>query len=284
MDLCYAITMKAVDKIWFIALLFCVTMVGSSARGAGFTFTHNLTLGTRGDDVSALQQFLIAGGFLKIPAPTGYFGPVTGIALGAWQASAGISPATGFFGPVSRGKINAAAVSAPPVASGTAVATTSAAVADSANGFPVRLKIPKLNIDAGFQYTGLKSDGTMEIPNNIVDAGWYTGSARPGEKGVAIITGHVAQIRGGVLTKPGVFGDLNTLSAGDKLYVLNDKGESIMFVVRESRTYDPAAAATDVFKSTDGGVHLNLITCEGSWQPAQLSYTKRLIVFTDIAQ
>ncbi|MGC9599377.1 MAG: class F sortase [Minisyncoccia bacterium] len=166
----------------------------------------------------------------------------------------------------------------------TTVGTTGAMIAKNEDGSPVRLIIPKLNIDAGFQYTGLKSDGTMEVPSNIYDVGWFTGSARPGERGVAIITGHIAQIRKGVVTKLGVFNDLNELSAGDKLYVLNDKGESATFTVRESRSYDPSADAIDVFTSTDGGAHLNLITCEGSWNQAQLSYTQRLVVFTDAAQ
>lgn len=289
--------MKVLSKISFIALLLCVAMVGTSAGAAGFTFTRNLTVGISGNDVSALQQFLITGGFLKIPTPTGYFGPLTRTALGMWQTAVGIYPSAGFFGPISRGRISATVPTVVPqtpiavipvqstvITPTTAVRTTSVTVANNKNGSPVRLKIPKLNIDAGFQYVGLKPDGVMEIPNNIVDVGWFTGSVRPGDKGVAIITGHVAQIRGGILTKLGVFSGLNELRVGDKLYVLNDKGESIVFVVRESRAYDPTADATDVFTSTDGGVHLNLITCEGTWNPAQLSYSQRLVVFTDAAR
>ncbi|MGC9603510.1 MAG: sortase [Minisyncoccia bacterium] len=294
--------MRISNKILLIALVLCVSVVQASASGgtslstvptADFTFTRNLALGIRGDDVSALQQFLIAGGFLEILAPTGYFGPLTRTALGAWQASIGVYPSVGFFGPISRGKINASLEPTPidatrvPGTVGTTtttVATTSMAVVNNGDGLPERFKIPKLNVDAGFQYTGLKPDGTMEIPTNIVDVGWFTGSPRPGEKGSSIITGHVAQIRGGVMTKPGVFSNLSNLQAGDKLYVINDKGESIAFVVRESRSYDPAADATDVFTSSDGGAHLNLITCEGTWNPAQLSYSQRLVVFTDLVQ
>jgi peptidoglycan hydrolase-like protein with peptidoglycan-binding domain len=92
------------NKIWFIALLLCVFMAGSSARGAGFTFTRNLTIGIRGDDVFALQQFLITGDFLKISSPTGYFGPLTRAALGKWQASAGVYPPAGFFRTYFKGK------------------------------------------------------------------------------------------------------------------------------------------------------------------------------------
>ena len=87
-----------------------------------------------------------------------------------------------------------------------------------------------------------------------------------------------------MVTKPGVFSNLYELRTGDKLSIVNDKGETINFVVREVRSYDPVADATAVFTSTDGGAHLNLITCEGVWKQAQLSYTQRLVVFTDAVQ
>lgn len=68
----------------------------------GYNFTRDLTVGSKGDDVSALQQILIEGGYLKIAAPTGYFGSLTKTALAAWQKANGISPASGYFGPKSR--------------------------------------------------------------------------------------------------------------------------------------------------------------------------------------
>lgn len=166
----------------------------------------------------------------------------------------------------------------------TTVAVTSVAATTTSDGSPMRLIIPELNVVAGFQYNGLAADGTMEIPDNIIDVGWYTGSPRPGERGNAIITGHVAQIRKSVVTKQGVFYNLSQLRQGDKLYVINDKGESVTFVVRESRLYDPAADATDVFTSSDNGAHLNIITCEGAWNQDQLSYSQRLVIFTDAVQ
>lgn len=294
--------MKLFNKNFFIAFILGVFVIGSSVGGEVFlsstfaadpTFTHNLTLGMRENDVAILQQFLIAGGFLKINTPTKYFGSLTKKALGAWQVSVGIRPSIGFFGPISREKINTAVQQAPinvvqlQDAIGTttiAVATTSTAVINNQNGLPVRLKIPKINVDAGFQYNGLESDGTMKIPTNVVDVGWFTGSPRPGEKGIAVITGHVSQIRGGVLTKPGVFSNLNELRVGDKLYIVNDKAETMTFIVRESRNYDPSADATDVFISKDDGAHLNIITCEGTWNQALLSYSQRLVIFADILE
>lgn len=158
-----------------------------------------------------------------------------------------------------------------------AISTTSV----PATGLPVRLVIPKLGVDAGFQYDGLTASGTMETPNNVFDVGWYTGSALPGEKGVAIVIGHVAQVRKSVVTIKGVFGDLGALVAGDTFYVVNGRGATSTFMVRESRSYDPAADTADVFTSSDGGAHLNFVTCEGTWNQSQLEYTQRLVVFAD---
>lgn len=295
--------MKITNTNWFIVLLVCLLATGniasaqnitSNQSGTGFTFTRNLTVGVTGSDVSALQQFLIDTGFLKTVAPTAYFGPLTRTALGEWQKVADINPNVGFFGPLSRARMNgifhsvpqdAIAVPGIVVPTTTPAATTSVPVAtQSTNGSPARLRIPSLNVDAGFQFNGLKSDGTMEIPDNITDIGWYTGSPRPGEKGNAIVTGHVAQIRRSVVTKPGVFFNLSQLRQGDTLFVQNDKGVTTTFVVRESRLYDPNADATDVFTSKDDRAHLVLITCEGTWNQDLLSYSQRLVVFADAAQ
>lgn len=142
-------------------------------------------------------------------------------------------------------------------------------------GSPVRLKIPKIHVDAAVEYVGLAPDGTMEVPNDTVDVGWFDLGPRPGEKGSAVIAGHFNGSHG----ETGVFSDLDKLKAGDTLYVQDDQGKSLTFVVRGSRVYTPGYA-DDVFGSGDG-THLNLITCEGSWDAVNKSYSKRLVVFTD---
>lgn len=73
------------------------------------SFTRNLTVGSKGTDVSALQQVLINGGFLKVAAPTAFFGPMTKTALVAWQKAHSVSPASGYFGPLTRTAMGGAA-------------------------------------------------------------------------------------------------------------------------------------------------------------------------------
>src|SRR6185295_10244001 len=48
---------------------------GSSTTS--YNFTRDLTVGSTGADVKALQQLLIAKGFLSLSVPTTYFGALT---------------------------------------------------------------------------------------------------------------------------------------------------------------------------------------------------------------
>lgn len=82
---------------------------GSSASSASATFTKDLTMGSSGAEVTALQNWLISKGFSIAAGATGYFGGQTQAAVAKWQASAGITPAAGYFGAKSRAVANASA-------------------------------------------------------------------------------------------------------------------------------------------------------------------------------
>ena len=142
-------------------------------------------------------------------------------------------------------------------------------------GLPTFLTIPTINIQANIQDLGINSDGEMDIPNNIIDVGWFKFGSRPGEKGSAVIAGHFDGENG-----KGVFANLNKLKEGDKLYIKDNNGISFVFVVRESHIYDPGYVE-EVFNLNDSS-HLNLITCDGVWDENKKSYSKRLVVFADL--
>jgi hypothetical protein len=69
---------------------------------------RDLTLGATGDDVVALQNYLInrlkgpRAQSLGMVGATGTFGPLTAAALAEYQSFVGISPATGYFGTLTR--------------------------------------------------------------------------------------------------------------------------------------------------------------------------------------
>ncbi|MFA6194125.1 MAG: class F sortase [Patescibacteria group bacterium] len=149
--------------------------------------------------------------------------------------------------------------------------------ASTSPGLPVRLKIPKIKVNAAFESVGLTPKGAVGVPKNFSNVAWFNISPRPGENGSAVVTGHYGRKNG----KGSVFDNLHKLRPGDKLYVQDNKGATAVFVVRESRRYDPKANVSDIFNVNDGKVHLNLITCEGVWDPSLKSYSRRLVVFTD---
>jgi len=94
---------------------------------AAQTFSANLTVGSKGADVVALQTVLVNAGNLTMPAGVsmGYFGSRTKAAVQAYQASKGV-PSTGFVGPLTRAALNAGGPSAyvPPASSGCPVGYT----------------------------------------------------------------------------------------------------------------------------------------------------------------
>ncbi len=98
-----------------IAGIALASVMGLAASGIAFAQTTNMTMddttsvhsnfgiGSHGDEVRALQEFLEAKGFLTLPGNStkGYFGGITKRALAEYQASVGL-PATGFFGNLTR--------------------------------------------------------------------------------------------------------------------------------------------------------------------------------------
>ncbi|KKR23804.1 MAG: Peptidase C60 sortase A and B [Candidatus Yanofskybacteria bacterium GW2011_GWD2_39_48] len=144
-------------------------------------------------------------------------------------------------------------------------------------GLPVRLRMPSIDTDAIVEHLGITPDGIMDTPKNIDNVAWFNLGPRPGEIGSAVIAGHYGWKNG----KASIFINLYKLKKGDKLYVEDDKGVAISFIVRETRKYDQKADASGVFSSSDGRSRLNLITCEGDWDKVSKSYPERLVVFTE---
>ena len=86
------------------------------------TFLTDLTMGAKGDEVIALQKFLVTGGYLVVPkgVPMGYFGTLTKNAVIKWQKAKGIRPSLGYVGPKSRAILGATATPAIVASSGAA--------------------------------------------------------------------------------------------------------------------------------------------------------------------
>ncbi|MFA5023046.1 MAG: peptidoglycan-binding protein, partial [Candidatus Paceibacterota bacterium] len=98
------------------------------------TITKTLTLGSRGEEVEALQQYLIDEGLLDWDGALGYFGNLTKKAVIEWQKANDVSPASGLFGPLSRAALAALAEAAPVVTPGTPGSTGTVFTPDQSDG------------------------------------------------------------------------------------------------------------------------------------------------------
>lgn len=273
-------------------------------------FTRDLSIGMNGDDIGVLQRFLNShSAQVSTSGPgspgneTNYFGERTRAATALWQKIVGVSPSVGYFGPKSRARMNSlteelaqgekpssllsSSSSMSSISNGSLPAdflsieafSESALIATdrSLSGLPIRLSISRINIDSAIEHLGLTTEGAIDAPKGPVNTAWFNLSPRPGEIGTAVISGHF----GWKDDIPAVFDNLHKLTKGDNLSIKDEKGVITVFVVRELRTYGENDNASEVFGSSDGRAHLNLITCQGIWSKTKKSYPNRLVVFTD---
>ena len=138
---------------------------------------------------------------------------------------------------------------------------------------PRRLKIPAVGIDAGVEFVGLTADGTMDAPKDSSKVAWYRLGPKPGERGNAVLAGHVDW--GG---KTAVFWRLNELKPGDLVEVTAVDDRKYQFVVQSQQWFDAdGAPVEDVFGQADSP-QLTLITCGGVFDRKTRQYLSRLVV------
>lgn len=143
---------------------------------------------------------------------------------------------------------------------------------------PLRLLVPSVNIDAAVQKVGLSKKGNMAVPTNFTDAGWYKYGTLPGAQGSAVIDGHVDN----ALSLDGVFKHLNDVNIGDSVFVYNENGEKLEFIVIKKEMYSKSDVPMEEIFNKTGGSYLNIITCAGDWVQADKNYDHRLVVYTEL--
>lgn len=149
---------------------------------------------------------------------------------------------------------------------------------EPAVGRPSNLIIRRLRINTPIEPLGILPSGNLDTPKDPLQAGWWKGSAKPGEEGTAVIDGHM-----NVEGKPAIFYKLDTVRVGDAVIVQGSDGKRRTFIVRETKIYDVETAPLDrIFKGSKDGKYLNLITCAGQWDDALGHYDKRLIVYAEM--
>jgi LPXTG-site transpeptidase (sortase) family protein len=146
-----------------------------------------------------------------------------------------------------------------------------------APNLPRGIYIDKLNIAARVLPMGVNADGSMQAPLGIYDAGWYSGSVRPGETGAMVLNGHSSGP-----TRQGLFGRLDTLKVGDE--VVLEKGDMVRLKYKVMLIETVPLAEVDMHKVSlpfgTAASGLNIYTCTGKWLPEKNTFDHRTIVYT----
>src|SRR5262249_51189690 len=145
---------------------------------------------------------------------------------------------------------------------------------------PAQFTIPVLGVTATIEHVGLDKDSNMDIPKDYHNVAWFKPGTIPGNPGNAAIDGHLDWY--GV--PQAVFFYIGTLKPGDRVYVRDDRGRDRAFVVtKQGECSWQNCPLREIFGPTTG-VHLNLITCSGTFSRTSGQYDKRLVVYTEAAR
>lgn len=141
---------------------------------------------------------------------------------------------------------------------------------------PIRVRIPAIGVDSGLIRLGLKRDGTLQVPPNGFPAGWFTGAPTPGERGPAVIAGHVHWSG-----RAGVFARLAQLKPGDTIVVSRQDHSNAVFRVNRVQQYPKTSFPSAAVYGDIDRAGLRLITCGGlDYESAK--YEANLVVFADL--
>jgi len=205
-------------------------------------------------------QFALSAAIVMVLAITGY------VSVDTWLTNRSVEQLAG--GPAVAGVVS----STDAAVEGTDDAPISSEVFNAytvAPNKPRYLRIDSLDVAARVLPMSVNNKGAIQAPVNVFDAGWYTGSATPGEVGAAFIDGHAAgQLR------EGLFGYLDTLQNGDEMTIEMGDGTTYRYRVVHMETVPREGLNMRTALLPHGNVlrGLNLMTCIGTYIPEQNTY------------
>ncbi|GLI02338.1 class F sortase [Phytohabitans aurantiacus] len=144
---------------------------------------------------------------------------------------------------------------------------------------PTSIVIPSINLRAALDEIGMLPDGRMEVPpyERAHRAAWYRLGPSPGERGSAVIVGHVDSKKA-----VAVFWYLTRVQPGDPVEVIRQDGDTAVFTVSSVEQFAKSHFPSDrVFADVDVPV-LRLVTCGGPYDADRHAYADNVVVFASM--
>jgi hypothetical protein len=142
---------------------------------------------------------------------------------------------------------------------------------------PVRLAIPALGMSVPMSILGLNADGSVQVPSGTTQPGWFGLGPAPGQVGSSVVLGHVDSDAG-----EGIFFELRTLAAGDRVYVTLADGLTPVFAVNSVAMYAKDQFPAQRVYGSHGSSSLQLVTCGGVFDHQTGSYLSNVVVYSSL--
>jgi sortase (surface protein transpeptidase) len=139
---------------------------------------------------------------------------------------------------------------------------------------PYTLTIKSIGVSTTVEQVGVDKQGNMAIPADPKNVGWYGSGAAPGERGNAVIDGHLDWYG----MPEGPFFRLNSLKAGDEIDLYALDGTTMVFKVTGPASSVPAGSKPSGLFRSGGNATMTLITCGGDWDASKQTYSERQLV------
>jgi hypothetical protein len=147
-------------------------------------------------------------------------------------------------------------------------------VVDREAARPLRIRIPAIAVSARVVSLEREPDRTMETPKNFDNTGWYEPGSEPGERGPAVIAGHIDSTSG-----PAVFYRLRELKRGNLIRIQRADGSAARFRVEGLERWPKAAFPTRRVFGRTRLAALRVVTCSGDFDPSTGHYVDNTIVY-----
>jgi hypothetical protein len=143
---------------------------------------------------------------------------------------------------------------------------------------PDRIRIPSIRVNAPLMGLALTPTGSLDVPPAVKPnlAGWYEAGTTPGERGTAIVAGHVDNADG-----PAVFYDLGALKKGSTVEVDRRDGGVAVFTVDAVEVYEAKDFPDEKVYGAAARPELRVITCGGGYSRST-GYQGNVVVFAHL--
>jgi hypothetical protein len=147
----------------------------------------------------------------------------------------------------------------------------------AARSLPTEIQIPAIGLSVSLSTLGLNPDGTVQVPTDVQQPGWYRLGPSPGQIGSAVILGHVDSYKG-----PAVFFKLRDLVPGDLINVNLADGSMAQFKVTAVSMYPKSNFPDQAVYGSHGFSGLQLVTCAGVFDTKTGHYLSNIVVYSSL--